>query len=168
MATPATTGNPVFDFAVVISLGLIALRGGGQAVRITLMWLWAKIRGADTEWTGIRQAPREIKRVEDKVDLIASDVAGIKTLLNGGGLGSKMAEVTEDLRELRQDLTDAVATMTANQDRIEATMNEKVDRLGRKVDNRLFVLEERDRAQTASLHELGFDADLPPSHDAAD
>lgn len=175
-----TTGNPVFDYAVVVSLGLIALRGGGQAIRVTLVWLWAKIRGADTEWTGIRQAPKEINRVERKVDALAVDVLDIKKLLNGGGLGAAMvdlkgvvtdhiagAETTreqlvDEQRELRRDLTDAVAALTAGQTRVEDELGQRIDQLKETVDRRLFVLEERDRAQTAVLHEVGFDTELPP------
>jgi len=109
----------------------------------------------------------------------------IEGLLNGNGLGAALAslsgkvddhlteaatsrdEILDDLREIRTDLTDAVTTLTANQQRIEDSLGDRLERVEGAVANRLFVLEERDRMQTAVLHEVGFDTELPPPRDGS-
>lgn len=99
-------------------------------------------------------------------------VARIEKLLNGGGLGSQMAalsdkvtehideantnrdQIVDDLRETRADLGKAVIVLTNNQQRFEEKvedLGEKVNALDEKVNGQLVDLEEQRAHLTAAL-----------------
>ena len=148
------------------------------------------------DWNGKpeRRTPDGARLLEDRIpgmpermQNVEGDIAHIKTLLNGGGLGARMEaidgkltehietadgtreQIVKDVRQVRRDLGDAVMRLANSQqkgeERLSAAIEEvdgKVDDLRRDFTERLVVLEERDRAQTSILHEVGIDTELPP------
>lgn len=115
------------------------------------------------------QGLEHVNGIGGRMKAVEEGLARVETALNGGGIGSKIADLgaqneqlAGDLRETRRDLADAILTLTNNQQRIE----EQVDALNETVEHRLFPLEDAERTHRAMLHEVGFDVDLPPD-DAA-
>jgi chromosome segregation ATPase len=112
---------------------------------------------------------KRITDVEGNVSAMRSDVAEIKRLVNGGGLGSQMqgisqqlidhvaeaagdrASVIDEQRQLRADLTDAVAVLTANQERIRTQLGDQVAGVEEKVDQQLADAMARVEHLTAAL-----------------
>jgi hypothetical protein len=115
--------------------------------------------------------------IPERMSSVENDVGEIRTLLNGGGIGGLVVELGEkfsehiaqadetreeilaDVRETRIFVADAARILTANQQRIE----DNVRKLDHKVEDRLFVLEEAERAHRAALHEMGMPVDVDTS-----
>lgn len=124
---------------------------------------------------------------EEDIAAAKDDIAAIKDMLNGGGLGSQLRTLTEtlshhmqlseadrqglhaDIRETRVFVADGVTQIATGLQRAEEKVDDvkaqvddvkaQVEELDEKVGGRLFTLEEAERAHRAALHEYGFDLD---------
>lgn len=137
----------------------------------------------------VNQGVERVPSLGERMSAMEKAQQRVEKALNGGGLGSQMSalgaqvaqmdarqeehlemaesskhSITQDIRETRRFVAEAVVTLTTNQQRLE----ERVGELDEKVEQRLFVVEDAERTHRAMLHEVGFDVDLPsPPDDAA-